>query len=358
MEEWLSTPPISSNLNPARINCTTSMIIIANRSVLACNTSTLFHRSLSNNTLQLHMKIEIDSNKYPTRKSCIMTMPIIKSSPTVLYDYVNLNSIKMLDDICEDDANKVQFLLTKHHPRHPLLFKQLLWRWGIYIPVEWSMPSQAPVISHTLHYGVQHIMAKAWIRHPASPPDLRWHHVTKTWNRFLICCMSAQQNYHLSSSNTKNVEYVNDILFVKMENGQPTDSHPSDIETIIDFLRRPHEVSKMLSTSPCTSLIIPFDHVLENCLSITNDAWINNTSNVCLISLVIRNHLNIIFKRYIHGPPPTSHVDGRRRAPYPSHSKPKQPIMANVPNLKTPPCLPSTNGSNCQSLQTASTGIG
>ena len=116
------------------------------------------------------------------------------------------------------------------------------------------------------------------------PPDLRWHHVTKTWNKFLICCMSAQRNYHLSSANTQNVEYVNDILFVGMEDGQPTDSHPSDIETIIDFLRRPHEVLKTLSTSPCTTLIVPFDHVLENCLSITNDAWINNTSNVCLIT--------------------------------------------------------------------------
>ena len=43
MEERPSTPPISSNLNPARINCATSTIIIANRSVLACNASTLFH---------------------------------------------------------------------------------------------------------------------------------------------------------------------------------------------------------------------------------------------------------------------------------------------------------------------------
>ena len=213
-----------------------------------------------------------------------MTMPVIKSSPTVLYDYVNLNSVKMLDDICEDDTNKVPFLLTNHRPRHLSLFSQLLWRWGIYVPAGWSTPSLVPIISQTLHYGVQHIMAKAWIQHPTSPPDLRWHHVTKTWNKFLICCMSAQRNYHLSSANTQNVGYVNDILFVGMEDGQPTDSHPSDIETIIDFLRRPHEVLKTLSTSPCTTLIVPFDHVLENCLSITNDAWINNTSNVCLIT--------------------------------------------------------------------------
>ena len=129
----------------------------------------------------------------------------------VVFDYITLNNAYITLNVRNDPTNQIGI----HHVAPSLLLVYSLSPEPVFTyPKDGFRHVWSPVPAQILHPALHHISPTAWIKPPISPPTLKWSPITRAWNGFLLYCMSGTR-----PTDIFHVEYINDILFIKLENG-------------------------------------------------------------------------------------------------------------------------------------------
>ena len=77
---------------------------------------------------------------------------------------------------------------------------------------------------------------ETWIKEPVAPPNLYWTRVTKQSANYIVHYMLASTRSFSSASLGTRIEYVGDILMLKIEDNHVVSVSDADVEEAMQYL--------------------------------------------------------------------------------------------------------------------------
>ncbi|KAF8322960.1 hypothetical protein F5887DRAFT_1026951 [Amanita rubescens] len=115
-------------------------------------------------------------------------------------------------------------------------------RVGIYITNKWTSPRMVPVPfkepmqSTDARASPDFFSLDAWIKVPNTPPHFYWTRVTKQCDNYIVHYMMASTHSLSNSSLTTRIEYIGDILMLKLQGDLVVNVTDADLDHAMEVL--------------------------------------------------------------------------------------------------------------------------